>query len=97
MGKKRYQNGTLGDTSIRRFFTGLSLRLRADISKVTAQERIQLHTNIKLMPTIIVNADGADGTKGWKKIRSNFVAKSNIWNTPRRFDYADRRGIKTEP
>jgi hypothetical protein len=35
------------------------------------------------MPTIIVIADGADGTKGWKKTRSNFVAKSNIWNTPK--------------
>jgi hypothetical protein len=54
MEKKRYQNGTLGDTSIRRFFTGLSLRLRADISKVTAQERIQFHTNFICGAVVII-------------------------------------------
>jgi hypothetical protein len=46
------------------------------------------------MPTIIVIADGADGTKGWKKIRSNFVAKSNIWNTPRRTEEVSKRNLE---
>jgi hypothetical protein len=35
----RYQVGTTN--KIYKFFTGLSLRLRADISKVTVHERIQ--------------------------------------------------------
>jgi hypothetical protein len=38
-GKEEVSKWNLGDTSIRRFFTGLSLRLRAEIFKVTAQER----------------------------------------------------------
>jgi hypothetical protein len=81
-------------------FADFSLVYRSAFAQIFSRsqpKREEFHTNIKLMPTIIVNADGADATKGWKKTRSTFVAKSNIWNTPRRFDYADRRGIKTEP